>query len=189
MADFHDVEGPHQVRVGTKVEIWDGARAAGWGEVTRLLPERQVMIRRLDEDETYRCDAAAAGGVIFVDDWSAEVRELMAERRRQLWQPAGVESWDLAGGGEVRVGTKVEIADECGPDDWGEVTRLLAGRRVAVYWYGDEDTSIADVDEGSDLYVGDWSAEVYDLLRERARGADGLAPGWARPGGADHGQA
>lgn len=84
------------------------------------------------------------------------------------------EFYEVADGRRIRVGTKLEIWDGTADDedrDWGEVTRLLSGGRVAVYWYGDKDTFISDVGEISALCVGDWSPETYDILRERAREA------------------
>lgn len=81
---------------------------------------------------------------------------------------------EVGGGRRIGVGTRLEVWDGTADDedlDWGEVTQLLAGGRVAVYWYGDEDTFISDVGEISDLFVDDWSPEIYDILRERAREA------------------
>ncbi|MDE0240659.1 MAG: hypothetical protein OXQ84_10755 [bacterium] len=165
-----------EVAVGTKVELWEEGGPVGWGQVAAMLTETEAVIDRWDEDETYTCDVAGDGGEVYVDDWSPPVRDLMAERMKERWQEAGVESWRLAGGGAVAVGTKLEITDESGPADWGEVTQLLAGRRVAVYWYDGADTSIAGVDDGTDLYVDDWSPQVYGILRERAaRGGHGEA--------------
>ena len=132
LVEFYQDAGGHQVRVGTKVEIWAGGRAVGWGEVMKLLPERRVLIERPDRDDSYPCDVETDSGEIYVDDWSPQVRELMAARERRLWQPAEVDSWRIAGGGEVRVGTKLEDWDGTAKDDedrdWGEVTQLLTGR-------------------------------------------------------------
>ncbi|MCY4607887.1 MAG: hypothetical protein OXD40_04730 [bacterium] len=164
------VPGFGEVAAGTKVELWMDGGPVGWGAVAVVLPGRQVVIDRFDEDEAFVADLEADGGEVYVDDWSPEVRELMAERRRLLWQPAAVDHYDVPGVGRVMVGTKLEIADENGPADWGEVTGLLTGRRVAVHWYNAENTSIAGVEAGSDLYVDDWSAAVYDILRARAKG-------------------
>ncbi len=180
MMECYVVRGGRQVRVGTKVELWEGGRPVGWGVVAKLLPERQVMISRHDEDETYRCDVEAGGGAIYVDDWTPQAHTLMAERKRRDTQPAA-EFYDVEGVGQVRVGTKLEAWDGTEDDkdqDWGEVTMLLVGRRVAVYWYGAEETFISDIEECYDLFVDDWSPGVYDYLRERAKGEGG-----------DHGQA
>ena len=164
------VPGFGEVAAGTKVELWEVGGPVGWGEVTELLSGRRVVIDRFDEEEMLVAELEG-GDVSFVDDWSPEVRELIARRNRRLWQPAAVPHYSVPGGGQVRVGTKLEIAAEDGPEDWGEVTALLTGRRVAVYWYGGDDTSIAGVEDGSDLYVDDWSPAVYDILRKRAKDA------------------
>ena len=175
MVEFYEVAAAVQVRVGTKVELWLDGRVAGWGEVTTLLPERQVLIERLDEDdERYVTAVEGCDGEVYVDEWSPQVRALIAEDilARRLWTPAEVESFHLKGFRQVRVGTKLEIWDGTEDDeylDWGEVTHLLAGERVAVYWHNGAETTIAGAGDGSDLYVDDWSPVVYSILRKRAK--------------------
>ena len=170
--------GEVEVRAGTKVELRDGARAWGWGEVTMLLPAGQVEIQRLDDiDERYVVDARGDGVEVYVDDWSPECQRLIAEQFRRTTEPAAadraaVDHYDLAGFGEVRVGTKVEVWDGTEGDegrDWGEVTMLLTERRVQLHWYAEGDRFIDDIAELGDLFVDDWSGEVYDILRRRAR--------------------
>ncbi len=165
-----------RIRVGTKVELRNGGRAWGWGEVTKLLPAGEVGIRRLDEDEAYVAAVEEAGDEVYVDSWSSEVRRLMEERWRRLAEPAEVDHYDLEGFGPIRVGTKLEVRDGTGDDgelDWGEVTKLLADRRVELHWYVDQDRFIGEIDDCSDLFVDDWSGEVYDILRRQARAGHG----------------
>ena len=173
MDEHYEVEGVGQVRVGTKLELWQGGRPAGWGEVTELRPERQVVIRRLDEDETYVAGVEGDGEDIYVDDWSPQVRALMQERERRDTEPAAVTHYEVEGVGQVRVGTKLEVWDGTQDDedlDWGEVTKLLVDRRVEVHWYGEDDRSICEIEDVVNLFVDDWSPEIYDTLRKRAAG-------------------
>ena len=174
MGEYHEVEGAGQVRVGTKVELRSGGVAWGWGEVTTLLPAGQVEVRRLDEDDAYVAAVEGDGEEVYVDDWSPDVRRLMEEWWRRHTEPAAVDHYDLKGFGRIRVGTKLEVWDGTGDDegrDWGEVTKLLADRRVELLCYADGDRFISEIDDCSDLFVNDWSGEVYDILRSRAKAA------------------
>ncbi len=174
MDEFHEIADGRRVRAGTKVEFREDGVAVGWGAVRTLLPDRQVLIDRLDTEDSYPCDAELGEGAIYVDDWSPRIGELQAERWRQAWRPADVDAWPIGEGGEVRVGTKVEVWDggtAHGEDlDWGEVTQVLTNRTVAVHWYADGETAICDVDEISDLIVDDWGPEIVTMmLRKRAQ--------------------
>ena len=181
MAEYYEVAGEAgvvDVGIGTKVELWSGAGPGGWGEVIRLLPERRVEIRRSDDGETYVAavdgDRGDGGELrdVYVTDWSPEMASLMAAWRRWHTAPAQVDHYDVKGVGEVSVGTKLEAWDGTANDedlDWGEVTRLLAGRRVEIHWYGEGEAAASEIDDVCGLVVDDWSGEIYDRLRKRAK--------------------
>ena len=90
-----------------------------------------------------------------------------------------IEYYDVEYVGRVRVGAKLQLDGDHVINDWGEVTALLPGRRVVVYWHVEKISGECDVDEvGSDVFRGDWSEEVYAAMnREKgpAEGANGAA--------------
>ena len=181
MAEYYEVAGKAgvvDVGVGTRVELWSDGGPAGWGEVSRVLPGRRVEIRRSDDDETYVAavdgDQGDGGELrdVYVTDWSPEMASLMAAWRRWHTEPAVVDHYDVKGAGAVMVGTKLEVWDGTADDedlDWGEVTRLLAERRVEIHWYGEGGEAVSEIDDVCGLLVDDWSGEIYDRLRKWAK--------------------
>ena len=71
-----------------------------------------------------------------------------------------IEYYDVEYVGRVRVGTKLQLDGDRVINDWGEVTALLPGRRIHVYWHREKITVENEVDEvGSDIFREDWSEE------------------------------
>ena len=79
MDEHYEVEGVGQVRVGTKLELWQGGQARDWGEVTKLLPGWQVVVSWMGTADTLIHDVEDVVD-ICVNDWSGEVRALIVER-------------------------------------------------------------------------------------------------------------
>ena len=76
-----------------------------------------------------------------------------------------VEYYEVAYVGKVRVGTKLQLDGDHVINDWGEVTALLPGRRINVYWHREKITVENEVDEvGSDIFRADWSEEVHAIM-------------------------
>ena len=82
--------------------------------------------------------------------------------------------WEVEVGREVRIGTKLERWLGGRPRDWGEVTRLLPGRRVLISWAVEGEVVIHDVEEIVEICVGDWSGEVLALIAGRTSGDEGV---------------
>ena len=75
-----------------------------------------------------------------------------------------IEYYDVDYVGKVRVGTKLQLDGQDAINDWGQVTALLPGRRIAVYWHVEKISVENDVDDvGSDVFRNDWSEEVYAM--------------------------
>lgn len=89
---------------------------------------------------------------------------------------AMAEFHDVGDPDTIGTGRRVERWPGSRPVDWGEVTKLLPGRRVLVSWEGTADALIHDAEDVIDFYVHDWSAEVQALIaRREAASGDGAA--------------
>ena len=84
--EHYDASDGRRVVVGSKLEWWSDGAPWAWGEVEWLRADREIAVLQTDwddpdRDSVFHCDVDDVEGAVYVDDWSAEVLELMRHRK------------------------------------------------------------------------------------------------------------